>query len=52
MITLRRALAGSRNVPAVRLADKIGISSVIDVAAPLWHHQPAAALSADHAGRR
>ena len=32
MITLRRALAGSRNVPAVKLADKIGIKSVIDTA--------------------
>ena len=32
MITLRRALEGSRNVPAVKLAEKIGISSVIDMA--------------------
>src|SRR5437899_554869 len=32
MITLRRALAGSRNVPAVKLADKIGINDIIDVA--------------------
>src|ERR1700720_1157040 len=32
MITLRRALAGSRNVPAVKLADKIGIGNVIEVA--------------------
>jgi penicillin-binding protein 1A len=32
MITLRRALAGSRNVPAVRLAEKIGMNSVIDMA--------------------
>jgi len=31
MITLRRALAGSRNVPAVKLAEKVGISSVVDV---------------------
>lgn len=30
-ITLRRALAGSRNVPAVKLAERIGISSVVDV---------------------
>jgi penicillin-binding protein 1A len=29
-ITLRRALAGSRNVPAVKLAEKIGITSVVD----------------------
>ena len=32
LITLRRALAGSRNVPAVKLADKIGINNVIDTA--------------------
>jgi penicillin-binding protein 1A len=31
-ITLRRALAGSRNVPAVKLADKIGIDKVIETA--------------------
>jgi len=30
-ITLRRALAGSRNVPAVKLAEKIGIATVVDV---------------------
>jgi len=30
-ITLRRALAGSRNVPAVKLAEKIGIASVVDM---------------------
>jgi penicillin-binding protein 1A len=30
-ITLRRALAGSRNVPAVKLAEKVGISSVVSV---------------------
>jgi penicillin-binding protein 1A len=32
MITLRRALEGSRNVPAVKLSEKIGINTVIDVA--------------------
>src|ERR1700674_837549 len=32
MITLRRALEGSRNVPAVQLAEKIGMNSVIDMA--------------------
>ena len=32
VITLRRALEGSRNVPAVKLADKIGMTSVIDMA--------------------
>src|SRR5499425_2773755 len=31
-ITLRRALAGSRNVPAVKVAEKVGISHVIDMA--------------------
>lgn len=31
-ITLRRALAHSRNVPTVKLAEMIGISSVIDIA--------------------
>ena len=29
-ITLRRALADSRNVPAVRLLDKVGIENVIN----------------------
>src|SRR5947209_14056641 len=29
-ITLRRALAGSRNVPAVKLAEKVGISNVVE----------------------
>jgi penicillin-binding protein 1A len=32
VITLRRALAGSRNVPAVKLAEKVGISNVVDMA--------------------
>src|SRR5579859_7945299 len=31
-ITLRRALAGSRNVPAVKLAEKVGISTVVATA--------------------
>ncbi len=31
-ITLRRALADSRNIPAVRLLDKIGIENTIDLA--------------------
>ncbi len=30
-ITLRRALAGSRNVPAVKLAERVGISSVVEM---------------------
>ena len=32
VITLRRALDGSRNVPAVKLAEKVGMNSVIDMA--------------------
>src|SRR5258705_1027961 len=32
VITLRRALAGSRNVPAVKLAEKVGIPNVLDMA--------------------
>jgi penicillin-binding protein 1A len=31
-ITLRRALAQSRNIPALRLADRVGITTVIDYA--------------------
>jgi len=31
-ITLRRALADSRNVPAVKLAEKVGINSVVEMA--------------------
>jgi len=31
-ITLRRALAGSRNVPAVKIAEKIGIHNVVEMA--------------------
>jgi penicillin-binding protein 1A len=31
-ITLRRALADSRNVPAIRLAEKIGMNSVVEMA--------------------
>ncbi len=45
-ITLRRALAGSRNVPAVKLAAEIGIQNVIEMAkrfgvtAPLQPYLP------------
>src|SRR5580700_3940847 len=52
-ITLRRALAGSRNVPAVKLAEKVGISSVVDVArkfgitSPLPPYLPLALGAAD-----
>jgi len=52
-ITLRRALAGSRNVPAVKLAEKVGISSVVDTArrfgitTPLPPYLPLALGSAD-----
>jgi penicillin-binding protein 1A len=52
-ITLRRALAGSRNVPAVRLAEKIGINTVVDMAkrfgitTPLPPYLPLALGAAD-----
>ena len=52
-ITLRRALAGSRNVPAVKLAERIGISSVVDVtrrfgiSTPLPPYLPLALGAAD-----
>jgi penicillin-binding protein 1A len=53
LITLRRALAGSRNVPAVKLTEKIGISNVIDTArrfgltSPLPPYLPLALGAAD-----
>lgn len=52
-ITLRRALADSRNVPAVRLLDKVGIQNVIEVArkfgltSPLPPYLPLALGAAD-----
>src|SRR6266480_3379455 len=52
-ITLRRALAGSRNVPAVRLAEKVGITTVVDMAkrfgitTPLPPYLPLALGAAD-----
>jgi len=52
-ITLRRALADSRNVPAVRLLDRVGIQNVIDVArkfgisSPLPPYLPLALGAAD-----
>jgi penicillin-binding protein 1A len=52
-ITLRRALAGSRNVPAVKLAEKVGINTVVDmtrkfgVTTPLPPYLPLALGSAD-----
>jgi penicillin-binding protein 1A len=52
-ITLRRALAGSRNVPAVKLADKIGINTVVEMAkrfgitTPLPPYLPLALGAAD-----
>jgi penicillin-binding protein 1A len=52
-ITLRRALAGSRNVPAVKLAEKVGIGSVVETAkrfgisTPLPPYLPLALGSAD-----
>ena len=53
VITLRRALAGSRNVPAVRLAEQIGIENVIEttrrfgITSPLPPYLPLALGSAD-----
>jgi penicillin-binding protein 1A len=52
-ITLRRALADSRNVPAVRLLDRVGVQHVIDVtrkfgvASPLPPYLPLALGAAD-----
>jgi len=52
-ITLRRALAGSRNVPAVKLAEKVGISTVVSMAkrfgitTPLPPYLPLALGAAD-----
>ncbi len=52
-ITLRRALAGSRNVPAVKLAEKIGINNVVDmtrrfgITTPLPPYLPLALGAAD-----
>jgi penicillin-binding protein 1A len=52
-ITLRRALAGSRNVPAVKLAEKVGINSVVEttrkfgITTPLPPYLPLALGSAD-----
>jgi len=52
-ITLRRALAGSRNVPAVKLTEKVGINAVVDMArrfgitTPLPPYLPLALGAAD-----
>jgi penicillin-binding protein 1A len=52
-ITLRRALADSRNIPAVRLLDKVGIENVIELArrfgisSPLPPYLPLALGAAD-----
>src|SRR5579862_8766315 len=52
-ITLRRALADSRNVPAVRLLDRVGIENTIDLArkfglvSPLPPYLPLALGAAD-----
>jgi penicillin-binding protein 1A len=53
VITLRRALAGSRNVPAVRLAEKLGIENIIattrrfGITSPLPPYLPLALGAAD-----
>jgi penicillin-binding protein 1A len=52
-ITLRRALAQSRNIPALKLADRIGIRTVIDytrrfgITSPLPPYLPVALGAAD-----
>ncbi|HYL11198.1 MAG TPA: PBP1A family penicillin-binding protein [Candidatus Acidoferrales bacterium] len=52
-ITLRRALAGSRNVPAVKLAQKLGVDTVVEMAerfgitTPLPPYLPLALGAAD-----
>ena len=52
-ITLRRALAGSRNIPAVKLAERVGISNVVEMAhrfgitTPLPPYLPLALGAAD-----
>ena len=52
-ITLRRALAQSRNIPVLKLADRIGIKTVIDytrrfgITAPLPPYLPVALGAAD-----
>ena len=46
VITLRRALAGSRNVPAVRLAQEVGIAQRRCHDPPLRHSQPPAPVPA------
>jgi penicillin-binding protein 1A len=52
-ITLRRALAGSRNIPAVKLAERVGVVSVVEMArrfgitSPLPPYLPLALGAAD-----
>ena len=52
-ITLRRALDGSRNIPAVKLAEKVGIQNVVEMAkrfgisSPLPPYLPLALGAAD-----
>jgi penicillin-binding protein 1A len=53
VITLRRALAGSRNVPAVKVAEKVGIANIVDmtrrfgITTPLPPYLPLALGAAD-----
>jgi len=53
VITLRRALAGSRNVPAVKVAERVGISNIVDmtrrfgITTPLPPYLPLALGAAD-----
>ncbi len=52
-ITLRRALAGSRNVPAVKVAERIGISNIVEttrrfgITTPIPPYLPVALGAAD-----
>src|SRR5260370_19232483 len=52
-ITLRRALAGSRNVPAVKIAQRVGVDTIVEMArrfgipTPLPAHLPLAVVPAD-----
>ena len=52
IITLRRALAQSRNIPALKLANKVGISNVIDYAERFGDHVEIAPLLAGGSGIR
>ena len=50
IITLRRALAQSRNIPALKLANKVGIKSRDRLRRAFWHHGETTAVFAGGAG--